>query len=428
MIRRLSACGLVATLATIAPAPLQAAEVGTAFTYQGKLDIGGQPADGVYDVRFRLMTAAGGGGIGDQPVGDPLAFNDITLTDGLFTASLDFGPGAMNGDARWLEISVRPGSGIIYTVLAPRQKLTPAPYAIGLALPYAGSASSGSTLINVHQQGAGGAASFTVEDESGGNVLYLQSSSDAAALYSFATGAGKAGEFVNYNASSTVSALAAQTIGFGAAVFGTSSKGKGGWFKIDNSDNSSDALHAETNGTGDAILATNSAWAGGRAGWFRVTHGANPTEAFRADTYGRGSAGYFRILNDTSNAAALRTETNGSGAGLYAANTGGGPALQIGPGAIKIDGAGVNTPTCAFIHATTEANVFNSATTINHPHINDNPNVILIVTTNARSTSPVDPYPVGVAYSTVTDTWKIYHLGGQTMPAGVAFNVLVLKP
>jgi len=33
---------------------------GTAFTYQGRLDAGGAPANGIYDWRFTIYDAAGG--------------------------------------------------------------------------------------------------------------------------------------------------------------------------------------------------------------------------------------------------------------------------------------------------------------------------------------------------------------------------------
>jgi hypothetical protein len=46
---------------------------------------------------------------------------------------LDFGASAFNGDARFLEIRVRPGaSGGAFTTLSPLQPITPAPYALAL--------------------------------------------------------------------------------------------------------------------------------------------------------------------------------------------------------------------------------------------------------------------------------------------------------
>lgn len=103
------------------------APLGTAFTYQGRLTDGGSPADGAYDLSFALYDASSGG----SQVGSTLTENDVPVTDGLFTVQLDFGSGAFTGEARFLEIGVRPGaSGGAFTTLSPRQPLTAAPYAL----------------------------------------------------------------------------------------------------------------------------------------------------------------------------------------------------------------------------------------------------------------------------------------------------------
>jgi len=100
--------------------------LGTAFIYQGRLNDGGSPANGTYDFEFKLYDAATDGTlIGTVPV------DDRNVVDGLFEVELDFGSGAFNGDARWLEIGVRPGSSTgAHTALTPRQALTAAPYAL----------------------------------------------------------------------------------------------------------------------------------------------------------------------------------------------------------------------------------------------------------------------------------------------------------
>jgi len=46
---------------------------------------------------------------------------------------LDFGASPFNGQARWIEIGVRKDSNSTYTVLAPRQAITAAPYALSAA-------------------------------------------------------------------------------------------------------------------------------------------------------------------------------------------------------------------------------------------------------------------------------------------------------
>jgi len=104
-------------------APL--APLGTAFTYQGYLNDGGQPANGSYDFTFSLYDAiAGGTWLGTVEV------LNTAVIHGYFTVSLDFGTGLFDGATRWLEIGVRPTGGGDYTPLTPRQALSPAPYAI----------------------------------------------------------------------------------------------------------------------------------------------------------------------------------------------------------------------------------------------------------------------------------------------------------
>jgi hypothetical protein len=92
---------------------------GTAFTYQGQLTENGAPANGSYDLTVSLFDAASGG----TSVGTSNVFNDLLISNGLLTVTLDFGASAFNGAARWLEIGVRPGqSSDGYASLTPRQR------------------------------------------------------------------------------------------------------------------------------------------------------------------------------------------------------------------------------------------------------------------------------------------------------------------
>ena len=103
----------------------EAAPVGTAFTYQGRLIDANVAADGEYDLRFGLYDANSDG----NQVGGNIDVNDIDVIDGYFTVELDFG-GVFDGEARWLEIGVRAGdSNGVFTMLSPRQELTATPYA-----------------------------------------------------------------------------------------------------------------------------------------------------------------------------------------------------------------------------------------------------------------------------------------------------------
>lgn len=105
--------------------------LGTAWTYQGQLKNGGNPANGPYDMHFRLYDAPTGG----TQLGPIICYNNLSVADGLFTATLDFGD-QFSGQERFLEIAVRVDAGQNcantsgFTILSPRQKLTAAPNAL----------------------------------------------------------------------------------------------------------------------------------------------------------------------------------------------------------------------------------------------------------------------------------------------------------
>jgi hypothetical protein len=99
---------------------------GTAFTYQGRLTDNGAPANGSYDLTFALFNTNNG----PVQIGPTLTNSAVALSNGLFTAALDFGPGSFPGDDRWLEIGVRTNGAGAFITLVPRQKLTASPYAM----------------------------------------------------------------------------------------------------------------------------------------------------------------------------------------------------------------------------------------------------------------------------------------------------------
>src|SRR5204863_6442229 len=108
-------------------APARAAPLSTAFTYQGRLTDNGQLANGNYDFQFRLFDAPTNGA--QVPV--VLAYPTVAVSNGLFTAGLDFGSNVFNGTTWWWEISLRPsGTFAQFTFLIPRQPLTPTPNAL----------------------------------------------------------------------------------------------------------------------------------------------------------------------------------------------------------------------------------------------------------------------------------------------------------
>jgi trimeric autotransporter adhesin len=114
----------------------------TTFTYQGRLNNGPNPANGSYDFQFRVAADA----LGVNYVGGTLLSNGVPVANGLFAVNLDFGPGVFNGSNYWLEIGVRTNGAGSFTTLAPRQELTPTPYAI-----FAGTASNFNGTVSSSQ-------------------------------------------------------------------------------------------------------------------------------------------------------------------------------------------------------------------------------------------------------------------------------------
>ncbi len=99
---------------------------GTAFTYQGQLQNNSSPASGSYNLTFTLFTNS----VGGTAVAGPVTNSAIVVTNGLFTVLIDFGAGVFTGATNWLQIGVESNGTASFTTLAPRQELTPVPYAI----------------------------------------------------------------------------------------------------------------------------------------------------------------------------------------------------------------------------------------------------------------------------------------------------------
>lgn len=120
--------------------------LGNGITFQGKLNEADDPANGPFDFQFTLYDAASGG----SQVGDTLTLNDVSVINGLFTVQLNFDTSAFQGEARWLEIAVRPGESTArYTLLSPRQMITAVPYALSLQPGAAVNGTSGTVILSL---------------------------------------------------------------------------------------------------------------------------------------------------------------------------------------------------------------------------------------------------------------------------------------
>jgi hypothetical protein len=198
-----------------APAALSAP-----FSYQGRLTTGGEPAHGVYSIRFRLMDAATGG----AQIGPTLTAPSVEVEDGLFTVDLNFGDAAFTsaGD-RWMEISVAGAGSANFQPLSPRQRVSAAPRAMGLVWPTSGTAASAQPMLNLANTSSGttihagnGGTGVAVRAEvtspqSSANALVATNVGAGAALLAQTTGSGKAAVIRNTNSTNTEPALSVTT-------------------------------------------------------------------------------------------------------------------------------------------------------------------------------------------------------------------------
>lgn len=101
------------------------AQTATTFTYQGRLYNNGQLANGSYVLRIRPHSTL----TGESPLASALDTLALTVVDGIFSTTLDFGAGVFSGGPVFLDIQVQaPASSFVQ--LSPRQPVTPTPYAI----------------------------------------------------------------------------------------------------------------------------------------------------------------------------------------------------------------------------------------------------------------------------------------------------------
>jgi len=173
--------------------PVKAAPMGTAWTYQGRLIDANSAADGLYDFQFGLF---------DDPCTGTLQagtieVNDLDVIDGYFTVELDFGSDVFNGDARWLEIGVRPGQfedPSPYTPLNPRQQITSAPYALqtrGIFVDSTGNVGIGNTSPESLLDVQGQIRTVTLKGDphlyvkSDGDIEFTIDSEDDQSLFAF---------------------------------------------------------------------------------------------------------------------------------------------------------------------------------------------------------------------------------------------------
>ena len=114
---------------------------GTAFTYQGCLNNAGSPASGSYDFTFTLFS---GNSTSSSQIGITQTNLALAVSNGLFTATLDFGT-VFTGTPAWLAIGVRGMGESDFTILNPLQPVVYRRPVYAIYAPNAGAAASVAT-------------------------------------------------------------------------------------------------------------------------------------------------------------------------------------------------------------------------------------------------------------------------------------------
>lgn len=220
--KRLSFLLLITLFAAIAT-PCGAA---TTFTYQGELTNSAVLANGNYDFRFILYSAD----LGGMQIGPIVTRNSVVVSQGVFTVPLDFGA-EFGSEERYLEIAVKPAGGPTYTLLSPRQALTPATHALGLVLPLSAAATTGNYAMTISNLGDGEAlrlysygdqptlTSFASGGTGGGINSIVGNGSERSAFSGYNSATQRyAAEFELTNAASIRAAIYVRTAGTGQAI------------------------------------------------------------------------------------------------------------------------------------------------------------------------------------------------------------------
>jgi hypothetical protein len=163
---------------------------GTKFNYQGEVIYNGSPANGDFDVRFKLFNALTGG--------SELIASDqtITIVDGLMNAELDFGDAVFDGQPLWLEILIEQPTIPGFFILSPRVAINNAPYAIQ-SLFVANNGVESAAIVN---------GSITTVDIGNFQVTGTKIANNTISFDKFTANGANSGDVVQYNGSTWVPA------------------------------------------------------------------------------------------------------------------------------------------------------------------------------------------------------------------------------
>ena len=309
------------------------AALGTAFTYQGQLKSGGNPVNGNCDFQFSLWDAVTDG----TQIGTTQTKTNVSVSNGLFTTSLDFGS-AFTGDARWLAIAVRcPAGSGSYTNLSPRQALTAAPYALGLrpgayiqgSVGVGGVVWGDNTSTSAWGWGMGGTSAggfgvygkATATSGTTSGVWGESNSPEGRGVSGYANATSGTTYGVYGESKSTAGAgVYGVNTSSGTGVTGVSSTGDGVRGESSGA-NKSGVYGVNTNSSGFGVYGRNTG--AGSVGYLGGTYGVYGESA---STTGRGVSGYANATSGTTYGVYGESKST-AGAGVYGVNTSSGTGV-----------------------------------------------------------------------------------------------------
>jgi hypothetical protein len=253
---------LLLTIGSFAAGPAQAspqarttlaAPIGSGFQYQGQLGSALGPISGQCNFQFSLWDSVSGG----VKFGATQSLTAVLVSQGRYTVTLNeanqFGPNALSGEARWLEITVE-CADTPPTTLTPRQPLTPTAY-VQYAAKAGGAPWSGVSSVPSGLTAIGGlncAASQIIK--SNGSTWTCAADNDHNHIAQ-----------TWLNSTSTTVLKLRNTVGTGLSVYAQGSGGYSGIYSFSesgygvagSSDGSHGVLGASTNATSSGVYGEN---------------------------------------------------------------------------------------------------------------------------------------------------------------------------
>ena len=315
----------------------------TTFNFQGRLNSGGNPANGNFEMQFTLFDAVAGG----SQIGAVVVRPNVVAVNGIFSTQLDFGGAAFNGAARFVEIGVRSeGSTGPFETLTPRQQVLSTPYAI--------------QAKNADQLGGINASEY-VSTATVGSSFIRNGTTLQTANFSI-SGNGFFGGNVGIGTTAPATKLQVQTTGYGITQTGggvtigsfiNTASGGSGWFGTRSNHPlnffTNDSLPLMTIGTtGNVGIGTTTPTAklevlnanvgstgvyaesaSGRALWGKSvgSRGVYGESSSLEGVYGTSTSGAGVSGNSVSHAGVYGESTSLVGVGIYAKNVAGGRAF-----------------------------------------------------------------------------------------------------